>query len=41
MGNYVILWQIEKTRSIRLPYLFPGCWIKSCSKCNTKASFDH
>ena len=39
LGNYAILWQIEKTRSIGLPYLFLGYWIKSCSKMQYKSKF--
>ena len=39
LGNYVILWQIEKTRSIGLPYLYMGYWIKNCPKMQYKSTF--
>jgi arginine-tRNA-protein transferase len=39
LGNYAILWQIEKTQSVGLPYLFLGYWIKNCSKMQYKSKF--
>ena len=39
LGNYVILWQIEKTRSTGLPYLYLGYWIKNCPKMQYKSTF--
>jgi arginine-tRNA-protein transferase len=39
LGNFVILWQIEKAREINLPYLFLGYWIKDCPKMQYKSSF--
>ena len=39
LGNYVILWQIERARAMNLPYLFLGYWIKNCAKMQYKSSF--
>ena len=39
LGNFVILWQIEKARAMNLPYLFLGYWIKNCPKMQYKSSF--
>lgn len=39
LGNYVILWQIERVRSLGLDYLYLGYWIKDCAKMQYKSSF--
>jgi len=39
LGNYVILWQILKTRALRLPYLYLGYWVKNCPKMNYKINY--
>ena len=39
LGNYVILWQIEKALRLNLPFLYLGYWIKDCGKMNYKAEY--
>lgn len=39
LGNYVILWQIQKCKALRLPYLALGYWIKDCRKMSYKLAF--
>ena len=39
LGSFIILWQIEKARQLKLPYLFLGYWIKSCQKMSYKSSY--
>lgn len=39
LGNYVILWQIEKARALNLPYLYLGYWVKDCPKMSYKIKF--
>ena len=39
LGNYVIFWQIQKARQMRLPYLYLGYWVKNCPKMNYKINF--
>jgi len=39
LGNFVILWQIEKTRAMNLPYLHLGYWVKDSPKMRYKSSF--
>ncbi len=39
LGVYAILWQIEKTRRLNLPYLYLGYWIKSCDKMRYKTEY--
>ena len=39
LGRYAILWQIEKSKELGLPYLFLGYWIKGCTKMQYKSDF--
>lgn len=39
LGVYAILWQIEKSRRLNLPYLYLGYWIKDCAKMSYKTEY--
>ncbi|MEK9671535.1 MAG: arginyltransferase [Rhodospirillaceae bacterium] len=39
LGTYMILWLVEKTRSIKLSYVYLGFWIDGCGKMSYKARF--
>lgn len=39
LGNYAILWQVERARSLGLSYLYLGYWIKDCAKMQYKSTF--
>lgn len=39
LGNYVILWQVEKARRLNLPYVYLGYWIKACDKMRYKTDY--
>jgi len=39
LGNYAILWQIEKARNENLDHLYLGYWIKDCAKMQYKSEF--
>tara|TARA_B110000858_G_C17810161_1_gene480754 strand:+ start:21818 stop:22537 length:720 start_codon:yes stop_codon:yes gene_type:complete len=39
LGNFAILWQIERARDLGLDYLYLGYWIKDCAKMEYKSTF--
>ncbi len=39
LGSYAILWQIEYARSLELPYVYLGYWIKACRKMQYKIEY--
>lgn len=39
LGNFCILWQIELAKTMNLPCLYLGYWIKDCAKMSYKSKF--
>lgn len=39
LGTYAILWQIEESKRLNLPYLYLGYWIRNCQKMEYKSEF--
>ncbi len=39
LGNFCILWQIELAKTMNLPSLYLGYWIKNCAKMSYKSKF--
>ena len=39
LGVYAVLWQIEAAITQKLPYVYPGFWIKNCRKMNYKSNY--
>jgi len=39
LGVFALLWQIDYTRRLGKPWVYPGFWIESCDKMNYKTRF--
>ncbi len=39
LGHYAILWQIQESLRLDLPYVYLGYWVKDCKKMNYKTQY--
>jgi arginine-tRNA-protein transferase len=39
LGRYAVLWQIERSKELGLPYVYLGYWIRNCSKMAYKSDY--
>ena len=39
LGTYAVLWQLEMCKTMKLPYLYLGYWIKGCQKMSYKTRY--
>lgn len=39
LGRYAILWQIQESLRLGLPYVYLGYWVKDCQKMNYKTQY--
>lgn len=39
LGRYAILWQIQESLRLGLPYIYLGYWVKDCQKMNYKTQY--
>lgn len=39
LGRYAILWQIQESLRLNLPYVYLGYWVKDCRKMNYKTQY--
>ena len=40
LGNFIILWLVERTKALGLSYVYLGYWIKDCPKMSYKSRYN-